>query len=146
MQRQSLALLAIIAALALAINGCNRGVPGVKVTGSVTKGGKAQDGVAVAFLPTDGSGQSSKGARTDSEGKFELKLLPGNYTVTLVRMVDRKGNAPKESEDPSQDSTQLEASGYLSNAYDAKYSEPSKSPFKVEIPAGGKELAPFEVK
>jgi hypothetical protein len=147
MQRQSLAMLVFFVTLVLFLNGCGGGaLPGVKVTGSVTKAGKAQDGVAVAFIPTDGNTQSSRGARTDAEGKFELKLMPGNYAVTLVRMVDKKGNAPKESEDPSQDNTQLEASGYLSNAYDVKLSDPASTPIKVEIPAGGKELAPFEVK
>jgi len=53
---------------------------------------------------------------------------------------------PAESENPAEDYTQLEASGYLRNALPPKFAAPNTSPFKVEIPAGGKTLEPFDLK
>jgi hypothetical protein len=135
-----------IAMLALGCGGGGGGPSGVRVTGSVIKDGKGQSGVSVGFTPADPSKGEARGARTDAEGKFQTNVMPGSYTVTLSRMVDKKGNVPADSDDPTQDYTQLEASGALRNAFPPKYAAPTTSPFKVEIPAGGKELEPFDVK
>ena len=138
--------LIIAGAIALAFTGCGGSdEEGVKVTGSVVKGSAAQEGVLVNFATSDTNQGSAKAARTDAGGKFEVRVKPGKYVVVLTKMVDRKGNVPKESEDPTQDQTQLEASGYLRNALPAKYAEASSSPLGVEIPTGGKELPPFDV-
>jgi hypothetical protein len=64
----------------------------------------------------------------------------------MTRMVDKKGNVPPESENPTEDYTQLEASGLLKNGLPAKLSSPTTTPFKVDIPAEGKDLPAFEVK
>ena len=50
--------------------------------GSGLRGGKAQDGVRVGFVPADPTqGGGSKGATTNADGKFELKVPPGKYVV-----------------------------------------------------------------
>jgi hypothetical protein len=128
--------------------GCGKsgGVLEVKVTGSVTQGTKAQDGVLVNFIPADRKQETSKGSRTDADGKFEVMVQPGKYTVVLTRWVDKKGKVPKDSENPLEDYAQLEASGYLKQVLPAKYGDPASSPFKVDIPAEGKELPAFDVK
>jgi hypothetical protein len=133
---------------AVSLVGCggNAGPDGVKVTGSVTKDGKAQSGVNVGFIAADQTKGESRGVKTNAEGKFELKLRPGSYSVTLTRMVDKKGNVPPDSEDPAEDYTQLEASGLLRNAFPPKLAAPTTTPHKVDIPAEGKDLPPFEVK
>jgi hypothetical protein len=126
--------------------GCGGGGNEVKVTGSVTRGGKAQDGAKVSFIPTDPKmASSAKGTSTDADGKFEIMVLPGKYTVLLTRHVDRKGNVPKDSENPKEDFTQLEASGYLRQVFPSEYGDPKSTPIGVEIPPGGKDLPPFTV-
>lgn len=131
----------------LCLLGCGGGgEEGAKVTGSVTKDGKAQPGASVSFIPADPTKGDSRGAKTNAEGKFEVHLKPGAYTVTLSRLVDKKGNVPPDSEDPAEDFTQLEATGVLRNAFPPKYADPDASPLKIDVPAGGKELPPFEVK
>jgi hypothetical protein len=140
------AIIILCGASALAGCGGNAGPDGVKVTGSVTKDGKAQSGVNLSFIAADQTKGESRGAKTDADGKFELKLRPGAYSVAMTRLVDKKGNVPPESEDPAEDYTQLEASGLLKNTFPAKLSSPTTTPFKVDIPAEGKDLPPFEVK
>src|SRR5262245_59113362 len=143
--RHVCAMVLVCAAFVLLASGCGPVVKGVKVTGSVTQGGKPQEGVTVGFGPADPKGEA-KAARTDAEGKFVLRMEPGKYTVTLTKFVDKKGNVPKESDNPTEDFTQLEASGYLRQVLPATYTNPGTSPFKVEIPSGGKDLEPFDLK
>ena len=134
------------ALFAIVLSGCGgNDDEGVKVTGSVVKGSTAEEGVLVNFAPSDPAQGSAKAARTDASGKFEVRVKPGKYVVALTKMVDKKGNIPKESENPAEDLTQLEASGYLRNALPAKYADPTSSPLGVEIPSGGKDLPPFDV-
>jgi hypothetical protein len=147
MQRQFVAMMILGGTMAMVASGCSdSGVHGVKVSGSVTKAGKAQDGVNVNFTATNPKEGEPKGTRTDADGKFQLRIKPGTYRVSLTRLVDKKGNVPKESDNPTEDFTQLEASGYLRNVFPPAYADPSSTPLKVEIPPGGKELEPFEVK
>jgi hypothetical protein len=147
LQRRFLAMIMLGTASVLVAGGCGgEASKGVTVTGSVSKAGKAQDGVSVGFVASDPKQGQSAGARTDADGKFQLQVKPGAYKVTLTRLVDKKGNAPKESDNPAEDFTQLEASGYLRNAFPATYADPNTSPLTVDIPAGGKSLDPFEVK
>lgn len=135
-----------VGSVGLLATGCGGdGEEGVKVTGSVVRGGKAEEGVLVSFAPSNANEGNPKATRTGPDGKFELKVKPGKYTVVLTKMVDKKGNVPKDSENPAEDQAQLEASGYLRNAISAKYSDPTSSPLGVEIPADGKDLPPFDV-
>jgi len=144
-RRQLFGILGLCCAIAVGTGGCG-GSKEVKVTGSVTRGGKAQDGAKVGFIPTDPKlAANAKGTSTNAEGKFELMVVPGSYTVVLTRYVDRKGNVPKESENPKEDFTQLEASGYLRQVFPSELADPKSSPFGIEIPAGGKDLAPFVI-
>jgi len=134
-------------AIGLGASGCGGGgaSKGVKVTGSVTQGGKAVEGVKVGFISPDPAKAPSKAAMTDAEGQYQLTVVPGKYTVTLIRYLDKSGKVPKESENPAEDFTQLEASGYLRQVLPVKYVDPDTSPFKVDIPPEGKALAPFTV-
>ena len=147
MRQGVLGFLLLVLMCVSSLSGCagSAGPEGVSVSGSVVQGGKAQEGVSVNFITADPSKADSRGARTNAEGKFELKVKPGAYTVTMTRLVDKKGNVPAESENPAEDFTQLEASGYLRNAFPPKYAAINTSPYKVEIPSGGKTLEPFDV-
>lgn len=142
--RHFLGTLALASAIAFAASGCGGSEEGVKVTGSVVKGNKAQEGVLVSLVAAD-KGGASKAARTDAEGKFEVKVKPGKYVVVLSKLVDKKGNAPTTSENPAEDAGQLEASGKLFESMPEKFREPTSSPLGVEIPAGGKQLDPIDV-
>jgi len=147
MRRQFLAMFVLSTSIALAANGCGSSGPQLaKVTGSVTKGGKLQQGVNVAFVPADLKQGSTVGSRTDSDGKFEVLVKPGSYTVALTKMVDKNGKVPKDSENPAEDYVMLEAAGQLRQVLPAKYTSVDSSPFKVDIPAEGKDLPAFDVK
>src|SRR5262245_60564081 len=86
---------AFILLAALFASGCSS-TNEVEVTGSVTQGGKSQEGVTVGFVPADTTQESTKGTRTNADGKFQLMLKPGRYTVTLSKYVDKRGIVPKE--------------------------------------------------
>jgi hypothetical protein len=134
-------MLAVLISLVSATSGCAPAEKGVKVTGSVTKGGQPQDGARVSFIPADPKPEGSRGALTGADGKFEVKLEPGKYKVILSRLVDASGKVPSESEDPAQ----LEASGLLRQSIPPQYSDPASTTLSVEIPPEGKDLPAFEV-
>jgi hypothetical protein len=143
-RRHYLGALALALAVAFAVSGCGTSEEGVKVTGSVVKGNKGQEGVLVSFVPSE-KGSSTKAARTDAEGKYEVKVKPGKYVVVLSKMVDKKGNAAKTSDNESEDAGQLEASGKLFESMPEKYREAASSPIGIEIPSGGKQLDPIDI-
>jgi hypothetical protein len=146
MRRQLLGLLIVSFAFCWGSTGCGDADRGVPVTGSVTMGGQPQDAARVYFIPSDPTGDMPFiGAATDASGKFSVKLPPGKYAVTLSRKVDKSGKVPGESEDPTQDFTQLEASGLLRETIPAHYSDSQGTPLSVEIPPEGKDLEPFVV-
>ena len=135
----------ILFALAICgVIGCSSGPKGVKVTGSVTMNSQPQDGVRVIFVSSDEK-VMPQGAATGADGKFEAKIMPGTYRVTLARYVDKNGKVPGESEDPSQDFTQLLESGLLQQVFPPKYTSPDATPISAEIPPEGKDLEPFVV-
>jgi len=139
----------LFSAFAAIASGCGGGgaPEGVKVTGSVTKAGKALEGVAVSFNALDKDKGISKEAATDADGKFELKLKPGKYTVTLSKFVDKSGNVPKLSDEAKADYGQLLAAGLLKQTIAPQYANFDTSPFNnIDIPAEGKQLAPFDTK
>ena len=145
MQRQILNLLVIFSIVGLATSGCGPSGPHeAKVTGSVTMGGKAEESVRVNFIHS-GNKDASKGAVTKADGKFEVELQPGKYAVTLSKMVDKTGKVPGESEDPTKDYTQLEASGLLRQAIPRKYVDPSSTPLSAEITEEEQDMPPFDV-
>jgi hypothetical protein len=110
-------------------------------------GGAPQDGARLGFFPQSNTSPPApaKGTVTAADGKFEIMLPPGNYKVTLSRMVDRAGKVPGESEDPSQDYAQLEASGMLTQKFPPAYINTASTPISVDIPPEGKSLEPFAV-
>jgi hypothetical protein len=132
----------------LAVGGCGDGGPkGAKVTGSVTMGGAPQGGARLGFIPVNSLEPAvpSTGALAGEDGKFEVVLQPGKYKVTLSRMVDRAGKVPGDSEDPSQDFAQLEASGMLKQSFPPQYTSPESTPVTVDIPPEGKDLGAIVV-
>lgn len=74
--------------LALLAAGCReKGPPLVPVTGSVTEGGKPLAEALVMFIPENGS---PSGAKTDAQGRFDLRFgdgrrgaLSGRHTVNI---------------------------------------------------------------
>jgi hypothetical protein len=73
-----------VLALTAAVAGCNRGPRVVKVTGTVTRGGKPMPGVLLKFVP-DGTARPSWGV-SDDDGHYELKydLDRGNVVPGAV--------------------------------------------------------------
>jgi hypothetical protein len=146
MMQKSLGLLVFFGAILCAASGCGSGQEReAKVTGSVIKDGKGLEGVNVGFDAADP--RASKGTMTDAEGKFTTTLKPGSYTVLLTRMVDKKGNLPPrvaEDADPAlQDISKIQ--GSLHQSLPVKFTNKATSPFKVEVPAKGIDLPPFDV-
>jgi hypothetical protein len=137
----------LFSAVVLFLSGCGgAGDLKVKVTGSVTKDGKPIEGAVVSFMSENDKSNDSKGANTDSQGKFQVLVKPGKYAVTVSKIVDAKGNVPKSSDVPAEDFAQLEAQGKLKQVIPESYLSASTSPFKADIPKEGKDLPPFEVK
>src|SRR5579862_4083815 len=146
MQWKHVGRVGLCCAIAALTVGCGSGTgsKAVKVTGSVTQNGKPLPGANVGFKPLDsGQDANQKGAITNIEGRFEVRLAPGNYTVLLSRMVDKNGNII----DPSkEDFGQLEASHTTRQSLPAAYSNPTLSPFKAEVLTKDTDLQPFDVK
>lgn len=141
-------ILLLYCAFGLGGMGCGGGGPReYKVTGSVISGGQPQPGVNVGFVPLDTSQSgNTRGAKTNIEGKFEVRLRPGSYTVLLTKLVDSKGNVPVITDPEKQDWGQIEANAQFRQAFPPAYNNPSLSPFKAEIKDGDTELPPFDVK
>ena len=126
--------------IAVLMGGCGgAGDEGVRVTGSVVRGGAGIDNVLVVFWPR--GSDNPKGVRTDPSGKFELRLPPGQYTVLLSKKVDAQGNPPAEG----QDADELEESGLIRESFPEQYSSRDNALLGAEIPAAGVELPPFVV-
>ena len=126
--------------IAVLAGGCGGGGDeGVPVTGSVVRGSAGIDNVLVVFWPRKSG--NPKGVRTDSSGKFELLLPPGQYTVLLSKKVDAQGNPPAED----QDADELEASGLIRESFPEQYSSRDSSLLGADIPPSGAELQPFVV-
>ena len=126
--------------IAVLVGGCGgAGDEGVRVTGSVVRGGAGIENVLVVFWP-QGS-DNPKGVRTDSGGKFELRLPPGQYTVLLSKKVDAQGNPPADG----QDADELEEAGLLRESFPEQYSSRDNALLGAEVPAAGVELPPFVV-
>jgi hypothetical protein len=131
-----------------ALLACGCSGAGWKVTGSVTRDGQPLSGAQVVFLRVGERFATGERVITGSDGNFELKarpggkeaLPPGQYNVLITRLVDKKGNVPKE-----EDYGQLEAAGRLKNELPEKYGDKDFPQFTVEIKAGDNNLPPFDV-
>ena len=108
----------------------------VTARGAVTYNAQPLTGAIVVMQPSRPDGIAAS-ALTDQEGKFELKsfppepgAVPGSYTVTIVKM-DDAGSDPAATED---------AKGrpiMQKSLIPARYSNPTQSGLKVEIPQAG---------
>jgi hypothetical protein len=137
-----LTLWTLLIVAGLFMTGCGEADPSVKVTGSVSKGGAGVAGVTVSFIDTKKvQGGNARGAITDASGKFELKALPGKYSVLLSKKVDSTGNVPG----PDVDIGQLEAGGQLHESIPPQYIDPATTPLSADVPEKGGELQPFAI-
>lgn len=131
------------------VSGCSGGAPS-KITGRVTLDRQPLADAQVQFFPRmAGAKLSVNGARTDAQGRFEIRphpktgvtLRPGVYGVFITKHVGRDGTAPSE-----EDRAMLEAAGQLKNLVPARYSDPEAAPLiQIEIKEGQNDLAPFEL-
>jgi hypothetical protein len=116
------------------------------ITGSVTLDGQPLPSATVNFHPKDKLADTAATARTDQEGKFTLRrkakapLAPGNYVVTVQKLVDKKGNVPND-----EDYGQLQAAGQLVNKLPARYSDVGARNLTVKVEADTKSLPPIEL-
>lgn len=77
----------VVALFALALlAGCESTPPAkadpVDVSGTVTMNGKPVGGVTIEFFPTSAM-QAQGFAKLKADGKFSVKLVPGNYTYAF---------------------------------------------------------------
>jgi hypothetical protein len=116
-----------VACFAVPLTGCS-GTNSVSVTGTVTMDGQPLSDAEVVFEPYDQSkkGQGGDRARTDAQGKFEIKsdrrklgLNPGKYKVYISKWVDKKtGEVP-----PPEEYEMKKMGNMLVNKVESKYSD-----------------------
>lgn len=147
MQNTCLMTVLAISCVFFAVSGCGSSDDrGAKVSGSVKIGGQSQEGARVVFVPVgNSSGSQPGGAATKADGSFETHLKPGKYKVVVSRMVDKTGNVPGDSDDPTMDYTQLLESGFLRETIPPKYVSVDSTPLLADIPPEGKTLEPFSI-
>lgn len=115
-------------------------------SGIVTFEGKPLDGAIVVFQPTapDGIGAS---ALTDEKGNFvlrtfppELGAVPGTYSVSIMKteMPKQQAVGAGNADDP--------APIHVVSVIPAKYSVPTESDLRAEIPEGGSDTLDFDLK
>jgi hypothetical protein len=136
---------ALLALACFATASCSSG--GSTVTGSVKLDGQPFPSATVTFHPREKLGTVAATARTDGEGKFTIRapkgrppIPPGNYVVTVRKMVDKKGNVPND-----EDYGQLDAAGQLVNKAPPKYADTAFPTLTVEVKSGETNLPPLDL-
>lgn len=137
-------------ACALALAGCGKAKKGptfdmTPVTGTVILDGKPLADAEVAFYlqGTAPEGYYGSGATTDVEGKYALKsgeapgAVPGQYKVTISRIVDANGAAIVAEE--GMDAEQLKMGGSAKESIPAKYSDLEQTELTVLVEKGKSE-------
>ena len=132
------AWLLTLLALALLVSGCKKKPPpsAVAVKGTALGAdGKPLSNVVLLFHPQDKDNQTRVPHAVVKDGRFETTCLPGSYKVTL-NVIPAHGHAPASGgalADPGKgDNPQQES-------IPASYRNANTSPWKVSIPASGKE-------
>jgi len=125
-------------ALVLVAVGCGPGGPKtVPVTGKVTIGGQPANNVSVSFIPEDPSLPTASGSvqngsytlYTGVEGK--PGAVVGNYKVTLASQGGMGAEAYKKASEGGG------VPGVSDLPFPAEYADPTKTPLKKEVKAGG---------
>lgn len=119
------------------------GTATVKVTGTVTYGGKALSGVNVTFTPEKGR---PAGGTTDSSGRFSLTTVnpgdgavEGNHTVTITP-------GPATAPPPMPGTPEARRAGAARPPFPARYSDPRKSGLNASVKRGGSSEFTFELR
>ena len=144
---QAFALLFAISSLAT-IGGCGGVSDGpevlVPVSGSVLIENQPAPGVAVTFIPADGTGGIGAAGATDAEGKFSLLhnsggegIEPGTYKVIFSRWRMPNGDPVP----PGQSAADVNAVDTIP----ALYRDPQRTIFTEVIPAEGKQDLKFQL-
>src|SRR5262245_8865379 len=139
-------LAALVGTVGMTLAGCSGGGP--TLTGSVTFDNKPLTDAQVSFESRQDTKLGGFSAKTDAEGKFEVKadlragraIKPGKYVVLIKKFVDKKGKVPNE-----EDFGQLEAAGDLVNVVPPEYSDQERALITVDITPGTTNLQPFQL-
>lgn len=125
-------------ALVLAAVGCGPSGPKtVPVTGKVTIGGQPATNVSVSFVPEDptlptASGSVQNGSYTLYSGvEGKPGAVVGNYKVILAVQGGMDAEAYKKASETGG------TPGVSALSFPAEYADPSKTPLKKEVKAGG---------
>ena len=138
----------VIACLSMGLVGCGGGADDGRVKvypaqGKVTVSGRPADGAKVTFYSVnpdaDGKKVPPPTGTADSNGVFQLGTYksadgapPGDYKVTVVWLEPPPANAQGIFD--------------LKDRLQGRYSSREKTPLKAQIPDGGGEIPPFELK
>lgn len=138
------------AALAAVAGGCGKSKKGptfdlTPVAGTVTLDGKPLADADVGFYlqGTAPEGYYGSGAKTDAEGKYVLKAgdalgaVPGQYKVTVSRLVGADGAAiAAEEDEEGMDAEQLKMGGDVKESMPAKYSDMEQTELTTTVEKG----------
>ncbi len=139
--------MAVTAASILLLAGCGKSNQGpafelTPVAGKVSLDGKPLADADIGFYPQGSApaGYHGSGAKTDSEGRYELKTtsksgaVPGAYKVTVSRFVGAAG-APVNLEE-GMDVEQLKLQGQYKESLPERYSTLEKTELTVTVENG----------
>lgn len=109
------------------------GAGGYPVSGVVRYQGKPVDGANVVFSPVDPQqGARAEAAKTDAQGRYSLKLVPGEYAVAVTKY-SQPGAQPSE---PAGEYTPPEEGAQTpvaKNELPEKYATASTSPLRLKL-------------
>jgi hypothetical protein len=150
------------AAMVLLTFGCSGAKVG-KVKGQVFYNNEPLSGADVEFKPETDLTLGSFIGQTDSEGRFEIRLgkgtgmnaKPGRFVVLITKGKLIGGPPPEDAASMNEEDRVKAlmqtgpggkgASSGGSGILPGKYSNPSTTPFKVEISTGENDLNPFRM-
>ena len=127
----------------LLMGGCSPAIPLVPVTGSVTVKGEPAEGAIVLFYPENDPGGITSSGAAGKDGRFQVMsavsqgIAPGRYQVTVTW--------PDPAVQPTPQQMMMGTAEDGPDLFKGRYASRQSSPLKVEITAGQKELAPFEL-
>ena len=129
----------------LLVVGCTESAPSFKlvpVKGTVTQDGKPLAEAQVQFFKQGDipAGYPGAGAKTDSQGKYEVLTgsgkgaIPGAYKVTVSKLLMKNGSPLVESE--GMDKEQLIMQGQVVESVPKEFSDPNVSKVTIDVTEG----------
>ena len=141
--RATMAWLSLACMISMMI-GCNQKVAVTEVTGVVTMNGKPMELIHVEFWSKNGPRSYGK---TDTEGKFELKIDDGSARKGVVvgeQKVSLRGTWPTKDDYLDEGGAWVDKSDGKKSRIDTKYFDAVNSPMTVNVESGKKNF--FELK